>query len=70
MCKKMAMTSEEIEFLGVEGSIKRKRYRAKQIARDLCYNFQFPNYARDIDLCETVDDISKVMANMRRKVTI
>ena len=46
--------------------IKRERDNAKKIARDLRYNRQYPNYARDIDSCETAEEITVLMRYMRR----
>lgn len=46
--------------------IKRERDNAKKIARDLHYNRQYPNYAKDIDDCETIEEIANLMRYMRR----
>lgn len=64
------MRSGEICNFGLDEKRKMATERswAKQIARELRYDRVFPNYARDIDSCETVGEISELMASMRRKI--
>ena len=69
MRKERYLSMRNYDTLGLEvkKNISAERYRAKQIARDLFYDRIFPNYARDIDRCETIAEISTLMARMRRK---